>query len=260
MGPRRRLQSTTDDRDGAVVEPGAVPVAGVGAMPGRQRYVARERIADMDAVCFDMDGVLVNSEDYWIELEREHVLPTVCPDDDVPVEEVTGIFYEEQYDVLDGKYDVAVDYEAFCSLYEEAADEVYRERVDLTPGVRGLVRTLRGRGVPVGMVTASPPEWYRIVLERFELNGLFDVVVSAADVDGPGKPDPAIYERAASGLDVDPADCLAVEDSMHGTESARRAGMTVVGFGVGEAGNGLSEAHVVAETPDALRESLLARI
>jgi HAD superfamily hydrolase (TIGR01509 family) len=214
----------------------------------------------MDAVCFDMDGVLVDSEDYWIELEREEVLPTVCPDDDVPIEEVSGIFYEELYDVLAEKYDVAIDYEKFCSLYDGAAEEVYRERVALTAGMRDLIQELRDRGVVVAMVTASPPDWYGIVLERFDMHGLFDAVVSAADLDGPGKPKPDIYERAARELGVDPAQSVTVEDSLHGTTAARRAGMTVVGFAVGEAGGGLDEADVVAETVTELRDQLLSRV
>lgn len=214
----------------------------------------------MDAVCFDMDGVLVDSEDYWIELEREEVLPTVCPDDDVPIEEVSGIFYEELYDVLDEKYDVAVEFEEFVSLYDGAADEVYREHVDITPNMRDLIRDLRDRGVPVAMVTASPSDWYSIVLERFDLEGLFDAVVCSADLDGPGKPEPAIYERAAAELGVDPEAAVAVEDSLHGTTAAHRAGMTVVGFGVGEAGGGLADADVVAETPAQLREQLQQRV
>jgi len=208
----------------------------------------------MDAVCFDMDGVLVDSEDYWIELEREHVLPTVVPDEDVPIEEVTGIFYEELYDILAAKYDVAVSYEEFVSLYDGAAEEIYGENVDLTPGVRDLIEELRAAGVPVAMVTASPPEWYRIVLDRFDLADLFDTVVSAADLNGPGKPEPAIYERAAGELDVDPADALAVEDSHHGTTAAMRAGMTVVSFGVGAAEGDDERADLLADSPEELVE------
>lgn len=213
----------------------------------------------MDAVCFDMDGVLVDSEDYWIELEREEVLPTACPDDDVPIDEVSGVFYEELYDILAEKYDVAVTFEEFVSLYDGAAADIYGEHVALTPGTRDLIRELRDRDVPVAMVTASPPDWYGIVVDRFDLDGLFDAIVCSSDLDGPGKPEPAIYERAARELGVDPAQCVAVEDSKHGTTAARRAGMTVVGFAVGAAGGGLDGADVVAETPADLRDRLAQR-
>jgi len=214
----------------------------------------------MDAVCFDMDGVLVDSEDYWIELERETILPRSVPDETVPVEEVTGIFYEEQYDILAEQYDVAIDYDEFVSLYEEAADEIYGAKVALTPGTRELLADLQSAGVPVAMVTSSPPEWYEIVLDRFDLWDLFDVVVSASDLDGPGKPEPAIYERAAAELGVDPAETLAVEDSRHGTTAARRAGMTVVSFGVGAAEGATEHADFVAETPAEMSEIVRSQL
>lgn len=214
----------------------------------------------MDGVCFDMDGVLVDSEDYWMAIERERVLPEALPDEDVGVEELTGVFYRELYDRLAADYDLAVDREAFEAIYESAADEIYGEKVALTPGVPDLLATLRDRGVSVAMVTSSPPAWHDRVLERFDLADAFDAVVSAAELSGPGKPDPGIYERAARELGVDPATCLAVEDSVQGTRAARRAGMTVIGFGVGEAGADLGEADVVAATPEALREAVLERV
>ncbi len=202
----------------------------------------------MDAVVFDMDGVLVNSEDYWIELERERVLPEVLPDDDVPVEELTGIFYEELYGLLEERYDVAVSYEEFVAIYECAADDIYGERVDLTPGLGELVAELRDRGVPVGMATASPPDWYETVLDRFDLP--FDATLGVAEVDGPGKPDPAVYRAIAAELGVDPESMLVIEDSRHGTVAAARAGATVVAFGVGAAEPARENADMVAESPE----------
>ena len=214
----------------------------------------------MNAVCFDMDGVLVDSEDYWIERHRETILPTAVPDQTVPVEDVTGIFYEEAYDILTEQYGVAIDYEAFVSLHEDAADQIYGEKVQLTPGVRTVLEDLRSAGVPVAMVTSSPPEWYGIVLERFGLGDLFDAVVSASDLDGPGKPEPAIYERAAAELGVDPGETLTVEDSQHGTAAARRAGMTVVSFGVGAAEGATEHADFVAETPGEMSEIVRSQV
>ncbi|MFB6075419.1 MAG: HAD family hydrolase [Haloarculaceae archaeon] len=211
----------------------------------------------MDAVAFDMDGVLVNSEDYWIELERERILPEVVPGEEVPTEEFTGIFYEELYDVLDAKYDVAVSYDRFTALYEGAAEDIYGEEVTLTRGTRELIAELRERGVPVAMVTASPPDWYETVLERFELP--FDETLSVAEIDGPGKPDPAVYEAAADRLGVAPEDLLAIEDSHHGTTAAARAGATVVAFGVGAAQVATGNADLVAETPEELAEIIRER-
>jgi beta-phosphoglucomutase-like phosphatase (HAD superfamily) len=93
------------------------------------------------------------------------------------------------------------------------------------------------------------------VLERFDL--AVDAVVSGDDFDGPGKPDPALYRRAGDRLGVAPGDAVAVEDSVHGIEAARGAGMTVVGFRFGnDEGTDFADAHLVPAGPEELVASL----
>jgi HAD superfamily hydrolase (TIGR01509 family) len=185
------------------------------------------------AVCFDMDGVLVDSESYWVPLEESTILPRAVPDHEVSAEEVTGMPYREIYDYLAAEYGVAVSREAFVDLFDEAAVEIFGEKAALLPVLADLLAGLDERDVPVALVTSSPHHWIDVVLERFDLGDAFDAVVSADDVDAPGKPDPHIYERAADLLGVDPADCLAVEDSGNGIRAAHRAGTTVVAFRFG---------------------------
>ncbi|MFC7132966.1 MULTISPECIES: HAD family hydrolase [Salinibaculum] len=213
----------------------------------------------MDAVCFDMDGVVVDSEDFWIPREVDDLFPTLLPDDDVDVEEVTGMNYRDIYDYLAANYDVAMDRAAFLAWYDEAAETIYGEDVRLLDGLVELVDALRDRGVAVALVSSSPRHWIDIVLARFALE--FDAVVSADAVDVPGKPNPDIYEHAADVLGADPAASVAVEDSGHGIEAARRAGMHVVGFKHGDPDDtDRSGAEYVATSPADLREHLLARV
>ncbi len=211
----------------------------------------------MDAVCFDMDGVLVDSEDYWIPRERDDLFPALVPDETVPLTETTGMNYRDIYDDLSDRYRVAMDYDAYLEWYEETAREIYGESVAAFEGARALVGTLRDRGVAVALVSSSPHRWIDIVCDRFDL--AFDEVVSADDIEGPGKPDPHVYRHAADLLGVDPAAAAAVEDSGHGIEAARRAGMHVVGFRHGDVREGdRSGADYVASSPGDLREHLLS--
>ncbi|WP_135821999.1 HAD family hydrolase [Halostella litorea] len=214
----------------------------------------------MRAVCFDMDGVIVDSEDYWVELETEEILPAAVPDGDVSEQEITGINYREIHDYLTDNYDVAMSREEWLDRYESAAEELYTEKVSLMPGFRDLVGTLRERGLRVAVVSSSPPEWIELVVDRFDLGDLFDEVVSADHVDGDSKPAPDVYEHAAERVGVDPADCIAVEDSKNGVRSAKRAGMTAVGYRTEtNAEMDLSAADAVADGPDELRDDLLSR-
>jgi len=214
----------------------------------------------MRAVCFDMDGVIVDSEDYWVELETDEILPAAVPDGGVTEQEITGMNYREIYDYLDANYDVAISREAWLDRYESAAEEIYTEQVSLMAGFRDLVERLRERGLRVAVVSSSPPEWIEMVVDRFELGDLFDDLVSADHVDGDGKPAPDVYEHAAERVGVDPADCIAVEDSKNGVRSAKRAGMVAVGYRTEtNAEMDLSAADAVADGAAELREELLAR-
>ena len=214
----------------------------------------------MEAVLFDMDGVMVDSERYWVDIEAERIFPKAGVAD-VEVAEITGMNYREVYDYLDETYGVAIGKGEFLDIYEVAAREIYTERVALMDGFRDLCGTLRDRGKRLAVVSSSPPDWIELVCKRFELS-MFDEVVSAEQVDGPGKPEPHVYRYAAEELGVAPGECVAVEDSTHGVESANSAGMVCIGYrGADEEGKSLdlAAADAVVSGPQELRAELLAR-
>jgi len=183
----------------------------------------------MNAVLFDMDGVVVDSERYWPQLESEHLFPEVVPGQDVDPEEVMGMNYREIYGYLADNYEVAVDSDRHAELFETLAAELYGERVTLMDGFESLVSELQADGISVGLVTSSPHAWIDIVLDRFELGGRFDAVASAEDVDS-GKPAPDVYLRALEALDADPDTSVAVEDSTTGGKAAKAAGLRCIGY------------------------------
>jgi HAD superfamily hydrolase (TIGR01509 family) len=213
--------------------------------------------AGVEAVLFDMDGVIVDSEEYWLAFEDEELFPETLAEPYPENSEITGMNYREIYDYLDANYETTVGREAFVRRYEAAAEDIYGENVSLMPGFRELTAVLRERGLTVGIVSSSPPDWIETVVERFDL-GPFDAVASADAIDGPGKPEPDVYERAAAELGVDPADCVVVEDSANGSLSASRAGAYVIGYRTAtNADADLLASDVVADGPDELRTTLL---
>ncbi|WP_433626145.1 HAD family hydrolase [Halomicrococcus sp. NG-SE-24] len=209
-----------------------------------------------DAVLFDMDGVIVDSEDYWVDIEEQTIFPQVL-ETTVSADEITGMNYREIYDYLDEHYETTVEKSEFVDIYDEAAEDVYGEHAALMDGFQDIVADLRADGVDVALVSSAPHAWIDVVLERFDLD--FDAVVSAEDVDAPGKPGPAIYEHAAERLGHRPSACVAVEDSENGVEAAVRAGADCVGYRNGAKKLDLSAADAVVSTPEALREQLFTR-
>lgn len=212
------------------------------------------------AICFDMDGVLVQSEDYWVERQRDYILPTVAPDDDLPLAAITGRSYKELYPDLSAEYDIAVSREEFEALFEEVGQEVYSEHATLLDSGHDLLDDLRAAGVALALTTSSPWNWIEVIDERFDLLRHFDAVVSADDLDGPGKPDPGIYERGARELGVDPSESWAVEDSTAGARAAVAAGMTTVGFRGDGGETDLSMADYVVTGEPELRDLLLGTV
>jgi HAD superfamily hydrolase (TIGR01509 family) len=186
--------------------------------------------ADAAGICFDMDGVLVHSERHWVAREREHILPTAAPDADIPVAAITGRNFREVYPDLAAEYDLAVSRAAFEAMFEDAAVDIYGEHATLLEGAGDLLAALSERGTRLALTTSAPREWIGIVDDRFDLARHFDAVVSAEDLDGPGKPAPDIYERGAAELGLAPAECVAVEDSTAGVAAATAAGLYTVGF------------------------------
>lgn len=202
-------------------------------------------------VCFDMDGVLVDSEDYWHPAERERIFPAVLDGEHPDLDEVTGMNYREIYAYLDEEYDTVVDESEFVDRYDEAAGEIYGEEVRLLPGADEFVADLRAEGVPVALVSSSPRAWIGTVLDRFGL--AFDLVRSAEEFDGPGKPDPGIYEAAIADLGGDPEGAVVIEDSENGVRAAVAAGAYTIAYRDDHnADTDLSAADEVASSPDDL--------
>lgn len=208
-------------------------------------------------ICFDMDGVLVLSEEFWVDEQRSHILPRTAPDDDIPVAAITGRDYTEVYPDLAAEYDVAISRAEFEGMFEEAGQRIYGEQALLLDGAHDLLTALETRGVPLALTTSAPHAWIDRIDERFDLLAHFDAVVSAADLDGPGKPAPGIYEHGAAELGVAPGDCVAVEDSTAGVQAATAAGLFTIGFhGDGDEAD-LSAADAVVAGADELRAMLL---
>ena len=211
----------------------------------------------MDAVLFDMDGVIVDTEAFWRARERDVILPAAVAGEPPAQDEIRGINYRETYDYLAERYEMALEREAFLELYESAAADLY-DGANLLQGFEELLAELRARGCRIAIVSSSTHAWIDRVVERFDLD--VDAVVSTEDVDGPGKPAPDVYVAAAARVEADPADCVAVEDSPNGVRAATRAGILTVAYG-GDA-EAVELADQRADDPEALRalfDELLAR-
>lgn len=215
-----------------------------------------------EAVFFDMDGVTVDTAVEWRTVEQREILPAIT-EESIPQAEIRARSIMDTYESLasDAAYTLTVTRDEFLHHYDQWATEIYGDRAELLDDYRGLLETVRRRGLAVGLVSASPRRWVEIVLDRFELGEEFDVVLADDDFDGESKPSPVPYRRAAESIGIDPANAIAVEDSRHGVESAVRAGMVCIALrGAGNRESDLSAADLIVEDAASLREALEARL
>lgn len=205
----------------------------------------------MKAVIFDLDGVIVDTEKYWNEAEKE-IYSKATGSDNVEVDELAGMSIVNTYEYLAENYGVDISEEEFFQMYEDRAEEVYMQKAELMPGFKDLVEELRNRGLKIGLATGS--YWPDYVIKRFNLD--LDAKSDSNLVDGDGKPEPETYRLAVEQLEVDPEEVVAVEDTDSGIKSAKGAGLYCIGY-TGSDGQSLEEADEVVDTPEELRERLL---
>jgi HAD superfamily hydrolase (TIGR01509 family) len=181
-----------------------------------------------DAVIFDMDGVLIDSEPLHYE-----VLAKVLARDGFHLsreanEEFIGTTSEAMFATLIARHGLQRSVAEYIRIYDHAIVEVLRRPYPAQPGVKQLIAYLRANDLQLALASSSKRSWIEATLQSLQLADAFDAIVSGDDVER-SKPDPAIYQLAAQRLGLTPERCLAIEDAPKGVESARRAGMTVLG-------------------------------
>ncbi|MFI9008380.1 HAD family hydrolase [Actinosynnema sp. NPDC053489] len=185
----------------------------------------------VEAVLWDMDGTLLDSEKLW----------------DIPlyefVEKLGGTLSRETREAMVGSSvprtmsmlfaEVGVDRPSAEDVADGAAwimrrtEEVFRAGLPWRPGAREALRAVRDSGVPMALVTSTERQLTEVALDTIGRD-LFDVTVCGDEVDRRNKPLPEPYLKAARLLGVDPTRCVAVEDSPTGVASAVAAGCTVL--------------------------------
>jgi HAD superfamily hydrolase (TIGR01509 family) len=180
----------------------------------------------IEAVVFDLDGVLIDSEPVWEEVRRAVVAEhdgVWAPD---AQRRLMGMSTPEWARYLSTDLGVGLPPADVAELVITRMAARYAERLPLLPGALDAVRRLAERW-PLGLASSSPAALIDTVLTTAGLDTLFATTLSTEDV-ARGKPAPDVYLTVAQRLGRQPRDCAAVEDSSNGLRSAAAAGLRVV--------------------------------
>lgn len=182
------------------------------------------------AVLWDMDGTLVDSEPYWMRAETELVGSFGGSWTHADCMQLVGSGLWNSAAILQA-HGVDMPADAIVSwLTSRVQEQLAEGGIPWRPGARELLRELKAAGIPTALVTMSIERMARQVAELAEhpdLGDAFDTIV-AGDMVTDSKPHPEAYLTAARTLGVDPARCIAIEDSLPGVASAVASGALTI--------------------------------
>jgi HAD superfamily hydrolase (TIGR01509 family) len=180
----------------------------------------------IEAVVFDLDGVLVDSEHVWDEARRELAAERGGRWHERASRDMMGMSSVEWSRYMGDEIGLRDPPEEISAEVVRRLEEIYRRQLPLIEGSVEAVERLAARW-PLALASSSNRELIDLVLELSGLAPYFRVSVSSEEV-ARGKPAPDVYLEAARRLEVAPQRCAAVEDSENGIRSAKAAGMRVL--------------------------------
>jgi HAD superfamily hydrolase (TIGR01509 family) len=183
-------------------------------------------MGDIKAIFWDNDGVLVDTERLYFEATKQILAPAGVDLTDADYLEWFLIQGRGAWHVLEDRGVASSEIDRLRDARNDLYATWLRETRLLLPGVASVLAALRGRFV-MGVVTNSRRDHFDLIHDKTGLLPYFDFVLTAGDY-ARSKPHPDPYLRAIERSGVDPADCVAVEDSERGLEAAIRAGISCI--------------------------------
>jgi HAD superfamily hydrolase (TIGR01509 family) len=183
-------------------------------------------MADTAAVVFDLDGVLIESEQVWDSAREELARERGGTWNDDATTDMMGMSSKEWSSYMHDRLGVPMSPGKINDDVVRRVASAYEDHLPLLPHAVETVRELAARW-SLGVASSSNRPIIELVLDRMGVRDCFAAVVSSEEVAN-GKPAPDVYLAVARELDVDPADCVAIEDSTNGIKAAVAAGMRTI--------------------------------
>lgn len=217
--------------------------------------------AQFNAVIFDLDGVLVESEHLWEENWARHSAASDYAWLPADTATVQGMSVPEWSGYMAERIGRGTPPEIATSVIDGMIAALHGGRVELLPGARAMVEAAADRA-PIAVASSAPRRLIEAVLEVVGLRPRFAACVSSEEVPR-GKPSPDVYLEAARRIGVAPELCAAVEDSSNGLRAAGAAGMTVIAIPspiYPPHPDALALCAKIAASPDDVRHFLIERL
>lgn len=184
-----------------------------------------------DAVIFDMDGVLVNSEPHYVRIEKENFEILGLKISDKEHQSYQGSATDHMWRAIKEKHSLDKPLKELVEMTNRMTYPWFEslETIEPIPGVKELIEFLYSRNIPLAVASSSYPDVIELILTKTDLEKYFQFIVNSTMV-GFSKPAPDIFLHAAKLLKVNPKNCMVIEDSTNGIKAAKSAGMFCIAF------------------------------
>lgn len=179
------------------------------------------------AVIFDMDGVLTDSEPFYLEAVNATLAAHGVRLAEEDHAAIMGSSIDYTWDYLIRRFDLAGPKGALKAPYDRKVVEILSQKVEPAAGLHALLEQFQQRGLKLAVATSSQLNWAETILGKLRIAEYFPVVVTTQMVEHP-KPAPDLYALACKRLAVAPGEAIAIEDSPRGVQAATTAGITTV--------------------------------
>ena len=208
----------------------------------------------LEAVIFDMDGVIVDTEPGYFRAVNEYLSEFHVTISREFNNQLTGISYSRVWELISAEYHLSdISFEEFVTGMERCRKKIIAEEGYIPiEGTLKLMASLKEAGIKMAIGSSSPKAEIEKVMDAVNIRRYIDTAVSAGDECKEGKPNPEVYLKAAKQLNVTPKNCLVIEDASPGILAARRAGMYALGYQSGFGNQNYEHAdYVVTSMNDA---------
>lgn len=215
----------------------------------------------IEAVIFDMDGVLIDSEPLHFEVD-EMVLKHLQIDKGKHyLERFVGYTNPAMWKIIKEEYQLEQSIEGLIELQMRIKlDYLEKSNYVAIDGVLELLNKIQAKKIPLAIASSSPRIFIEAVIDKIQIARYFTTWISGEEVPE-SKPAPDVFLGAAAMLNVQPENCIVIEDSKSGTIAAKSAGMKCIGFQNPNSGNqDLSEADYIFDSFTELHKRLLMMI
>lgn len=184
----------------------------------------------MKAVIFDLDGVLIDSEPLHAMADSQLLKESGVVAPENYFDRFVGWTSKAMWEEIKEEYNIALSAGELMELQVPLKLKLLKEsEYKPVPGIIELLALLKKMGIILTIASSSPRQFIEAVIDKIEIRQYFAIWLSGEEV-ARSKPEPDIFLKVAALLNVDPHDCLVIEDSTSGIIAAKRAGMRCIGY------------------------------